>query len=108
MLQGLTAVPALFAALLVRTDRRLIASLRDAEALSPATAITLDLQNPLARWRLARLAQVGAIGSTAAGRVFLNAMGWAAYRRRRRRRILVTLATIVPLVAATVWALSRA
>lgn len=107
MLPGLAAIPAVFAALLLRTDHWLIASLRKADALAPATAIPLDLPNPLARWRLARLVQVGAIGSTAAGHVFLNAARWAAYRRRRRRRLLLTLATIVPLVAALVWALGK-
>lgn len=64
MLQGLIAVPAFFAALLVRTDRRLIAALRDATALSanghhsrppePAGTLALGPAGPGRRHRLDR------------------------------------------------------
>jgi len=97
MLQGLTAIPAVFAALILRIDRRLVASLRTAGALTSATATTLEPQHALMRWRLARLQRVGAIGRNASGDFFLDATGWDGYRRRRRRRVLWALAVIVPL-----------
>jgi hypothetical protein len=106
MLQGLTAIPAVFAALILRTDRRLVASLRAAGALTAATSTTLVPQHALVRWRLTRLQRVGAIGRNASGDVFLDAAGWKAYRRRRRQRVLFTLAILV-LAAAFAVALGR-
>jgi hypothetical protein len=106
MLHGLSAIPAILAALVLRTDRRLVAELEAAGALTPATAAALAPRRALVRWRLARLSRAGAIGHSAAGGVYLDASGWAAYRRRRRRRVLLTLVVVVPLIIASAWALS--
>lgn len=104
MLPGLSAIPALFAAMVLRTDRRLVARLRAAGALSPTTAMSLELSHALARWRLARLQSVGAVGRNTTGDVFLSETGWTAYRRQRRRRVLVALAVIVPFAVVLAWA----
>jgi hypothetical protein len=104
MLQGLSAIPAVFAALILRTDRRLVASLRDAGAVTAATATPLEPQHALARWRLTRLQRVGAIGRNSTGDVFLDATAWEGYRRRRRRRVLFTVAVVVPLAVAIAFA----
>ena len=104
MLQGFAAIPAIIAAAILRTDRRIVASLRTAHAFTPATAVGMRLRNGLARWRLARLANAGAIGKSASGDFFLDTVGWAAYRQRRRRRVVLAMATILPLAIALSWA----
>ena len=108
MLQGFSAIPAVFAALILRTDRRLVASLRDAGSFSPTTARVLEPRNALGRWRLARLQSVGAVGQTASGAVFLDAPAWAAYRARRRARVLTVLSVTVLAAAAISYWLGRA
>ncbi len=107
MLHGLSAIPALFAALILRTDRQLVASLRDAGALSATTARALEPRYALARWRLARLQSVGAVGQTASGGLFLDASAWAAYRARRRGRVLIALTVTLPVAVALAYWLRR-
>jgi hypothetical protein len=98
MLSGLSVIPALFAALILRTDRRLVASLRTLGALSPATAQSLEVPQALTRWRLARLQNVGAVGRNQDGNLFLDSEGWTAYRSRRRIRLMYLLAVLLGLV----------
>ena len=107
MVHGLSALPALVAALILRTDRRLVAELRTLGALTPATATALAPRRALVRWRLARLSRAGVVGRGVAGGVYLDAVGWAAYRQRRRRRVLLTLAVVLPVALAVAWALGR-
>jgi hypothetical protein len=105
MLAAFGAIPAIFAALVVRTDRRLIAALRTADAFTPATATTLQPLRGLARWRTARLEGIGAIGRSSSGSYFLNEAAWGEYRLQRRRRVLATLAVVLPLSLALAWLL---
>ena len=107
MLQGIAILPALVAAAILRTDRRLVQTLRSASALSAAGAIVLAPRNTLHRWRLRRLAQVGAVHvGTTPGSIYLDESGWHAYRSMRRRRLLLVVLALVPIIAL-VWYVSQ-
>jgi hypothetical protein len=77
--------------------------------MSPETAVPLEAQRGLRRWRLARLVQLGvALGDAARAeraRYYLSEEGWAAWRRRRRRRALGLLGLLL-LALCLLW-LSR-
>lgn len=88
----------LFAALILRTDRRIVSQLREAKAISASSAIPLEPPHFLGRWRLSRLAHAGAICEEQAERYYLEEAGYAAFRMRRRRRVLVVVCTLVPLL----------
>ena len=107
MLQGIAILPAIVAAAILRTDRRLVQTLRSASALSAAGAIVLAPRNTLHRWRLSRLSQVGAVHvGTTPGSVYLDESGWRAYRAKRRRRLLLVV-FILGSIIALAWYLSR-
>lgn len=79
------------AALIVRTDRRIIQDLRDADAITPERAITLH-GHGLRRARTRRLASAGAIEAASGGRYYLVEQGWRDYNARRRKRVLFAVA----------------
>jgi hypothetical protein len=95
---GWVAVTALLAA-----DRRLVRRLRNAGADRPQNAKPLMVTSPLARWRLERLVNAGAIVQVSDGWCYLDPDGYAQYRRTRRRRALIVIAVLVPVLALVWW-----
>jgi len=97
MLRAIAPFVALFAAIIVGTDRRIVRLLRRAEAFSGDRAIPVPRAgNPIWRWRIHRMESGGAL-KRSNGAIYLDPEGWSAYRRRRRLRALVVLAIAVPL-----------
>lgn len=107
MLQALSAVPVIVGALILRTDRGIVAELRAMRALTAATATEISQRRTLTRWRLARLIQAGAVGTNGVGGVYLDEAKWNAYRRRRRRRVLIVVAAVIPFALVVTWVLGR-
>ena len=89
----------LIAAAIVGTDRKIIAHLRSAGAVTPERATPLKLRRPLAGWRTRRLVAAGALRNPSPDRYFLVEEGWQAYGRIRRRRGLTMVAIAVGLFA---------
>ena len=89
----------LIAAAIIGTDRKIIAHLRSAGAVTPERATPLELRRPLAGWRTRRLLAAGALGNPSPDRYFLVEEGWQAYGRIRRRRGLTIVAIVVGLFA---------
>ena len=89
----------LIAAAIVGTDRKIIAHLRSAGAVTPERATPLKLRRPLAGWRTRRLVAAGALRNPSPDRYFLVEEGWQAYGRIRRRRGLTMVAIVVGLFA---------
>ena len=98
MFEILGLLAPIFAAVVLRTDRRIARSLRDEGALSAQSAFPFDPQNGLVRWRFRRLANAGAVRPAEEGRWYLDEAGFAAYRSRRRRRLLKVIAIVVPVI----------
>lgn len=92
-------VPALLAAAIVGTDRRIRLALIAAGANSGDTAIALGAPRILRRWRLRRLVGAGAVGMTKAGDYYLDAEGWRLFRHQRRRRALWAITGVLALAA---------
>jgi hypothetical protein len=89
----------LIAAAIVGTDRKIIAHLRSAGAVTPERATPLKLRRPLAGWRTRRLVAAGALRNPSPDRYYLVEEGWQAYGRIRRRRGLTMVAIVVGLFA---------
>ena len=94
----------LFAAIMLRTDRRIARTLREEGATTPEGAFPFDPQNALVRWRLHRLAAAGAVKRAAEGRWYLDEAALSAYRWQRRKHLLIILAIVVPLMLAIAYA----
>ena len=108
MLQGIAPFPALFAALIVGTDLRIVRRLRKQQALSPDTAVPPPRAGfGIRRWRMQRLIGRGAVVQAQPDRVYLDEAGWQAYRTSRRRRILIVLAILVPVIVYAMWMSGR-
>ena len=89
----------LIAAAIVGTDRKIIAHLRSAGAVTPERATPLHLRRPLAGWRIRRLVAAGAVRNPSPDRYFLVEEGWQAYGRIRRRRAVTIVVIVVALAA---------
>lgn len=98
MLELLSPLVLLLAALILGTDRRLVRRLRGAHAVSPADAMALEPRFPLAGWRLRRLAAVGAVRPATSGRWYLDERALSAWRHTRRRRVLIALGVLAALL----------
>lgn len=97
-LKLLAPLPALAAALILATDRRIVSRLRRLHATDAATATALAPPGPLGGMRLRRLIGAGAVRQCAAG-YFLDEAGYATWRRRRRTRALTILFLILAVLA---------
>jgi hypothetical protein len=103
MLRAISVIPMLFAALILRTDRRIVRQLREAKAISIESAILLQPPPILGSWRLRRLAGAGAICLVQPeSYYYLEEQGYAAYRKRRRRRAVLVFCILIPLILI-VW-----
>jgi hypothetical protein len=94
----LSFIPMLFAALILRTDRRIISQLREAKANSNNSAVMLDVPAVLGSWRLNRLASAGAICPSKNDHYYLDEPAYTSFRKRRRRRIMAVLGIMIPLL----------
>jgi hypothetical protein len=101
MLQTVTLFPAILAALIVGTDRRIVRALRDKQALSTDSAIALSPRRGIWKWRMRRLMGRGAVVLVPPDRVYLDETGWLSYQRSRRRRVLIVIAILLPLIVLT-------
>lgn len=99
--QTLGPMFAVFAAALVRADKRIVRELMDAGATSADHAIALDTAR-LRRIRIPRLTNAGALIRLEDGRYYLDEAGWQKYRVARRTRIVV--AAITAVFVAMWWA----
>lgn len=88
----------LFAALILRTDRRIVRQLREASAISASSAIPLEAPHFLGSWRLNRLGSVGAIRQAPPQHYYLDESGYTAFRNRRRRRVMLVGCVLIPLL----------
>jgi hypothetical protein len=94
-LQLFPPLAVIVAVAMTRTDRKLLARLRDAQATSPDSALMLDTLSGFAAMRLRRLTDGGAVVATPDGRHFLDEEGWQHYRSERRRRALGAIAVVL-------------
>lgn len=102
MLRAISVLPVLLAALILRTDRRIVEQLRQANAHSMRSAIPLQVPPVLGGWRLHRLACAGAICLVQPDSYYLEENGYTAYRQLRRRRVLLVISILIPLIL-TMW-----
>lgn len=99
---ALGALPALAAALILSTDRKIVRGLRSAQATDAAHAVPFAPPGPLGRSRLRRLLGVGAVVEIG-GRYHLSEPGYAAWRTVRRKRgvtIMAVMAAVIGVMAA--------
>jgi hypothetical protein len=108
MIQGIGVFPAILAALILGTDRRIIQKLRAAHATSSGTAIPLDNSSALKHWRLERLIRKGAVQTTDANRYYINEIAWRVYQHQRRKRGVTIILILVPLMLLLWWTSSAA
>jgi hypothetical protein len=88
----------LLAALILRTDRRIVRQLREAKASSTSSAIYLNEPHFPGSWRLIRLGNAGAIRQAQSEHYYLDEAGYAAFRKRRRQRVVVVICILIPLL----------
>ena len=81
----MTAAAAAAAAQSVRARKRLIAALREQDALTPATAIPLAVPRRMDERMLNQLIGWGAVVQASPGRFYLDEAGLAAVEARHRR-----------------------
>ena len=98
----LTPALILFVAVMTRLERRLVAKLRDAHAISPDQAVDLGPVRGLAGLRLQRLLDSGAVVALPDGRSYLDEDQWGAFRHERRRRA-ASVAVVVAMAGVVVY-----
>jgi len=88
---------------IIHAEHRVARGLRDAGATGPDSAAPVPATRPLDGRALERLIGAGAVRESGAGRYYLDADAYRAYRGERRKRALVILG--VGLFAVLVLAL---
>ena len=94
--------PALMAALILATDKKIVRRLRAAGATSAVHAVEFDPPGPMGPARLRRMLSVGAVRETGANRYYLDERNYLAWRAVRRKRALAVLAVMVMVIAMLV------
>ena len=96
------AIIGVAAALITSVEQRLIRRLKQEEATTAKTAVTLVSQNPVSKWWIARLISTGAITSAGNNRLYLNEPVFRILRKKRKIRaltlFLAALAIVVILI----------
>ncbi|HKH50181.1 MAG TPA: hypothetical protein VKM72_36475 [Thermoanaerobaculia bacterium] len=101
-----TPSPAIFVAAMVRrTENKIVSELRSAGATAPDRATILEPWSPLARRRLERLKKAGALREAGAGRIYLDEPRWERHRRMKRTFAL-GVGGAATAVALLLWLLS--
>jgi hypothetical protein len=91
--------PAVLAALILATDKKIVRRLRAAGAINAAHAVEFDPPGPIGPARLRRMLSVGAVRDTGANRYYLDEAGYRAWRAVRQKRALMVLAIMVVVIA---------
>jgi hypothetical protein len=99
-------VAVIVASAIRRAERGIVDALEDAGAVTPDNAIDLPLSNWLKQQLFRRLRNAGAVSEGADQKMYLNVVGYAAYRHHRRMRALVAVG-LVALVALYFYYRSR-
>jgi hypothetical protein len=94
--------PAVLAALILATDKKIVRRLRAAGATTAAHAVEFDPPGPIGYARLRRMLSVGAVHETGASRYYLDENGYQAWRAVRRKRALAVLAVMAVVIAMLV------
>jgi hypothetical protein len=89
---------------IIHAEHRVARGLRDAGATGPESAAPVPATHPLDGRALERLVSAGVVREAGAGRYWLVAGTYGAYRRERRKRALIVLG--VGLFVVLVLALS--
>ena len=95
--------PALLAALILATDRKILRRLREAGATDPARAIAFAPPGPVGEARLRRMVSGGAVGQ-AAGGYYLDEAGYLRWRAARRKRGLTMVGIMFVIVIGLIVA----
>ena len=96
--------PALMAAMILATDRKILRRLREGGATDAARAIDFHPPGPIGPARLRRMVSGGAVKRDAAGRCYVDERGYAAWRAARRKRGLGVVAVMTAIVIALMFA----
>ena len=96
-------LPALLAAVILATDRKILRRLREAGATSPARAVLFHPPGPIGRARLRRMITGGAVKETG-GHVYLDEAGYGRWRTARRKRALIVVTIMICLIGILVVA----
>jgi hypothetical protein len=103
ILRVIAAMAWVVAIAMLASERRIVRTLRRADATDPGRAAALASLTPVSRFRLRRLMRGGAVVAAAPGRFYLDPAGFARYRRSRRRRALIVLGVALPAIGALWW-----
>ena len=104
MLRALSPLLLVVATIILGTDRRIIRLLRERNATSPDSGISLPPRSMIWRWRLRRLLGRGAVVQVdGTDRMYIDESRWQAFRSWRRRRLVVVLAIVIPLILLITW-----
>lgn len=103
VLSGVGAFPAVMAALILATDRKIVGRLRAAGATSPTHAVAFDPPGLVGRARLRRMLSTGAVREAGTG-YYLDETGYVRWRSGRRKRALSLLAIMVAVIGMLVVA----
>lgn len=90
MLQILTPLALIIAAVLIRTDRRIVQELRGAQATTVEGAISLNTSG-IRGIRVKRLTNLGCLHMVSDDRYYLDEQGWSNWRSLRRGRIIAAV-----------------
>lgn len=99
MLQALAPIPAILAAAVVRTDRRIVQELRSAQATTADRAINLGASSRLRAVRIERLTRLGCLHALPDDRRYLDEAGWERWRVVRRTRVFAVVLTVLVVTA---------
>ncbi len=94
------------AAVLRRTEKKVVTELQSVGATCDASAARLPRINRLGRWQVARLERSGAVVAVGDDRYYFDPAGYSAFRGLRRRRAAI----VVPVLIVTIlilWYFSR-
>ena len=91
-------LPLFVAVLIARTDRKIVRSLRAAQAIDPARAVSFTPPGRIGRKRLDRMVRAGAVGAAGAGLYYLDEARYTEWRSARHRRAFIVLGMLLSMV----------
>ena len=84
---------------IIHAEHRVVRVLRDAGATGPGSARPVPATRPLDGRALDRLVGVGVVREAGAGRYYLDADAYRAYRARRLNRMLIAMGGVLFVLA---------
>lgn len=79
-------------------EKRLLRRLRKVGAVDPTTAIPVERQNILVRWRIQQLVRSGVLTATNPSTYYFDESSYSLLRTRRRKRALTVVGSILVLL----------